>query len=94
MRSIIQNVSTSASALLEDFRNWAKSHFDMFFKPETGALNSVYLRMPWTRAELFVERSNVNVGFGYERDSGNLEFFLWRVRGTISVGTSALAQEG
>ncbi len=66
----------------------------MFSEPDTGTLNSVYLRMPWTRLELFVERSNVNVGFGYERDGGSLEFFLGRIRGTVSAGTTTFAREG
>lgn len=61
----------------------------MFFELETDALNSVYFRMPWTRLELFVERSSVNVGFGYELDGGSLEFFLGKVRGVASVETRA-----
>lgn len=89
MRSIIQNVSTSVSALWADFRDWTKSHFEMFFEPETDALNSVYFRIPWTRLELFVERSSVSVGFDYELDSESLEFFLGKVRGVASIESKA-----
>lgn len=93
MRNIITGIIETVRYLPLDFRDWAKSHFGMFFEPETDALHSVYFRMPWTRAGLFVERSNVNVGFGYERDTGNLEFFLGKVRGVVSIETEAGRQE-
>jgi hypothetical protein len=48
--------------------------------------------MPGTRVELFVERSNVNVGFGYESTSGNVEFFLGKVRGVVSIEKKAERQ--
>ncbi len=89
MRNIITGIIETTRFLALDFRDWAKSHFDVFFVPETNKLNSVYFRMPWTRVELFVERSSVNVGFGYERDSGSLELFLGKVRGVVSIETKA-----
>lgn len=92
MRNIITGIIEAVRFLASDFRDWAKSPFDMFFEPETNALNSVYFRMPWTRVELFVERSGVNVGFGFERVSGNLEFFLGKVRGVVSIETKAERQ--
>ncbi|MEI3804072.1 hypothetical protein V6R85_06100 [Agrobacterium sp. CCNWLW32] len=92
MRNIITGIIETARVLVWDFRDWAKSHFDVFFEPETNALNSVYFKMPWTRVELFVERSNVNVGLGYERTGGSLEFFLGKFRGAISIETKAKRQ--
>ncbi|HBT68495.1 MAG TPA: hypothetical protein DEB63_09965 [Agrobacterium sp.] len=92
MRNIITSIIETARVLASDFRDRIKSHFDMFFEPETNALHSVYFRMPWTRVELFIERSSVNVGFGYERDGGNLEFFLGKVRGVVSIETKAETQ--
>ncbi|MCA2370845.1 hypothetical protein ATU3B_04340 [Agrobacterium genomosp. 3 str. CIP 111-78] len=92
MRNIITGTIETACFLALDFRDGARSHFDMFFELETNALNSIYFRMPWTRVELFVERSNVNVGFGYERASGNVEFFLGKVRGVVSIETKVETQ--
>lgn len=89
MRNIITSIIETTRFIASDFRDWIKSHFDMFIEPETNTLNSVYFRMPGTRVELFVERSNVNVGFGYERSSGNIEFFLGKVRGVVSIETKA-----
>lgn len=85
VHNIINGIIETTRFLALDFRDWAKSHFDMFFEPETNALNSVYFKMPWARVEFLVERSSVNVGFGCERSSGNLEFFLGKVRGVISI---------
>lgn len=90
MRNIITGIIDTTRFLALDFRDWAKSHFDMFFEPETNKLNSVYFRMPWTRVEVFIERSSVNVGFGYERASGNLEFLSGKVRGVVSIETNAV----
>ncbi|WP_454685519.1 hypothetical protein [Agrobacterium leguminum] len=92
MRNIITGIIDTTRFLALDFRDWAKSHFDMFFEPETNKLNSVYFRMPWARVEVFVERSSVNVGFGYERASGNLEFFSGKVRGVVSIETNSAGQ--
>lgn len=92
MRNIITSIIETVRVLASDFCNWIKSHFDMFIEPETNTLNSVYFRMPGTRVELFVERSSVNVGFGYERTSGNVEFFLGEIRGVVSIETKAERQ--
>lgn len=92
MRNIITSIIETVRILASDFRNWIKSHFDIFIEPETNRLNSVYFRMPGTRVELFVERSNLNVGFGYEWTSGNVEFFLGKIRGVVSIETKAVRQ--
>ncbi len=92
MRNIITSIIETARVLASDFRDRIKSHFDMFIGPETNTLNSIYFRMPGTRVELFVERSNVNVGFGYESTSGNVEFFLGKVRGVVSIEKKAERQ--
>ncbi|MGV1822194.1 hypothetical protein ACQZ63_23710 [Agrobacterium sp. CG160-95] len=92
MRNIIISIIETARVLASDFRDWIRSHFDMFVEPGTNTLNSVYLKMPGTGLELFVERSNLNVGFSYERTSGNVEFFLGKVRGVVSIETKAARQ--
>lgn len=88
MRGFITQASSSVINFVLDVRDaiaeTVRSHFDFFhdgWKPQ-----GVFLRLPFTRISIWLERPEQSVGWGHEANGPtDREFYLGRLRGVLSV---------
>jgi hypothetical protein len=69
--------------MAHDCRAACSRHFSIDIEPP---MPGMFARLPFTRLSAWIEWSAPNAGLGFHRSTEvDLEFFLWTVRGVLSV---------